>query len=354
MVDANKNAIALLGNGSKLVRFIFAEKWNAVRRLLQTQRGVHQVEVFNNSNGLTILSKAASINNPPADIIRRILEIEPSHSLQVDAYKMLPLHIACLNGASSETIKVILDHDDGACTQAIDMFKRAPLHYAVQYMCDPELKSCFDHTSSSGDGSAKVGLFTNARNKRASASNCSSMTMSQDRFHDQMRVIELLVAAGPEIVMFADDGNRTPIDVLQDCKAESREGSKWERADIACEVLRKTSLKEYRNQKIVWELEGYQRSRSASNSLHPSMASSNNSASATSHGSYKSVGSYKSGATGLSKLEIDCTSYNQMDVSLSGESKKEPQRTQTLITTKIAECEGGQGEEATDMDVDME
>jgi len=78
------------------------------------------------------------------------------------------------------------------------------------------------------------------------------------------------------------------------------------------------------------------------------MASSNNSASATSQGSYIS------GATGLSKLEIDCTSYNQMDVSVSGESKKEPQRTQTLMTTKIAECEIGQGEEATDMDVDIE
>lgn len=330
---------------SKLVKSMFSQKWKRVRLLLKTKGAIEQVKSFDNFRGITILSIASSLN-PPVDVIKILLSIEPLHSLQVDSYGMLPLHIACMNGASSDAIQVLLDHDDGACVQAIDMFKRTPLHYAVQYVCEPGAMSSESHGSSISDAypnyhlnnacvsvASRIcpeGLQNNngaikdkqrlpgsilpfaQRGQRShkSSSHTSQLTMTQEGFQDQIRVIQLLSEAGPEIVMHADKDGRTPIDILQDCKAVSKEGSKWERADIICEFLRNVAIRVYREQKIVAEMQGYR----PIETMHSKVAFPSSQASTST-----SYNSYVSGATNLSKMEIDCTSYDCMDVSLSGE-----------------------------------
>jgi hypothetical protein len=332
---------------------MFTHKWKRVRQLLKTKGAIEQVKSVDSFKGITILSIASSLN-PPVDVIKILLSIEPLHSLQVDCYGMLPLHIACMNGASSDAIEALLGHDDGACVQAIDMFKRTPLHYAVQYVCEPDAMSGESHGSSISDtfpnfnpnnnvGGGSVlhrmyetaeGLNKNAalavkdkqrlsgsilpsfaqkgqRSTHKSSSHTSQLTMTQEGFQDQIRVIQLLSEAGPEIVMHADKDGRTPIDILQDCKAFSKEGSKWERADIICEFLRNVAIRVYREQKLVAEMQGYR----PIDSIHSQVAYPSSQASTAT-----SYNSYNSGATNLSKMEIDCSSYDCMDVSVSGET----------------------------------
>jgi len=334
--NVNKAASAhqLLGTcASKLVRLILLQHWKKVHHLLATKRGVEQAKKPNEfQDCLPILSMAAS-RNAPAEIIKTILAIDPSLSLQVDIYEMLPLHIACLNGASSETIKALLDHDIGACAQAIDTFKRTPLHYAVQYVCEPEPQASDIYSTRSGS------TCRSAMSKRKGNNSLSSMmTMSRSRFHDQMRVIQLLLEAGPDIVMFADGGNRTPIDIVQDCKAHFEEGSKWERADIVCEMLRKMSVSVYMEQKLASEIVGYQCEGDAADI--PLASSANTRDSATT--------SCASGASGLSQMEIDCTSLNQMEVSVSDVDNS---YTHTMMTYNAKEYQESQTD--TD-DVEME
>lgn len=334
---------------SKLVKCMFSHKWKRVRQILKTKGAIEQVKSFDSYKGVTILSMACSLN-PPVDVIKALLSIEPLHSLQVDSYGMLPLHIACMNGASSDAIEVLLNHDEGACVQAIDMFKRTPLHYAAQYVCEPggivhgeslsstlsetpqqqqqqeqQLNSCTSianriysnvgHGTATTmrekrniPGSALLPFAQAGAKSRKSSSHASQLTMTQEGFQDQIRVIQLLSEAGPEIVMHADRDGRTPIDILQDCKAVAKEGSKWERADIVCEFLRNVAIRVYREQKIVAEIQGYRPIEVAHAVAFPSSQASTST----------SYNSYVSGASNLSKMEIDCTSYNGMDVSVTG------------------------------------
>ena len=274
--------------------------------MLKTKACIEQVQRTNNF----ILSITVS-HNPPVDIVQTLLEIAPGHSLMVDSYGMLPLNIASMNGASSAIIKLLLDHDDGASAQAIDIFKRTPLHYAVQYVCEPE--SMAGSAGSTGSGSTSKN--SKKKGSKNASSHCSSqMSMSQEGFQDQILVIQALVQAEPELVLCADKENRTPIDILQDCKATYKEGSKWERADIICEMLRKISTRVYREKKILCEMQGY--SCKSYGTPNMALSTTSSSPSLTSHQS----GSH-SATSNFSNMEVDCSSFNQMDVSLGDNSK---------------------------------
>lgn len=307
---------AILNRQSKLVKLIFVQKWKRVRQYLITKAGITEARASSCSRGITILSLAVNYD-APVDIVHEILKIEPLHSLEVDSYGMLPLHVACINGASPEIIKLLLDHDQGACTEAIDTMRRAPLHYAVQYICQPtELLSSFRDGSTiksfASSLSNSVDLYKPKRPivKRGNTNSVSSnLTMNEDSFQTQIRVIEILTNAAPEIIFFADRNNQTPIDILQDCIADYKEGSKWERASIICSMLREASITIYREMKIISEMQGYQHQTQTSRTPE-SVISSNTST---------SQGSNISGVSHLSRMEIDCTSYNQMNVSISGE-----------------------------------
>ncbi len=283
-------------------------KWNKVRAILSTSAGREDAcEVFD--SGITVLSIASSCD-PPPDVVKTLLSIEPLHSLKVDNFGMLPIHIACMTGASARAIKLILDHDDGACAQAIDVMHRAPLHYAIDFMCEPGANVCrVPAVTDSMDTSISMQSMNMSEDDREPSiqasrrSADSSLSMTQERFMDQMQVVRYLLDASPEIVLFADSRGNTPIDILQDCKAENIRCPKWERADICCEVLRRVAVREYRDQKLVSEMQGYNCKRFSTSLSVPSMASSSGGSTGI------------SGMSNLSKMEIDGTSYNRMDLS---------------------------------------
>lgn len=258
--------------------------------------------------GVTVLGLTLSCD-PPADIIETMLKIESINSLKVDRLGMLPLHLACMNGASHECVRLVLENDGGACAQAIDNMKKAPLHYVVEYISDPigsprvDGKILEDGSPMSISNDAPSSSSIKSK-PSAGNSNSSTMTMTQDKFHEQLAVLQMLLLASPDIVMYSDAGGRTPIDILQDCKAESKRGSRWERADICCDILRKVAIREYRDQKLVYEMQ------SRMSNVPGVAVASNGSSSGASTGFSSS----------LSRMEVDATSFNRMDISCESDS----------------------------------
>ncbi len=319
------------GNRSKLVKAILMRKWNKVRAILSTSAGREDAcEVFD--SGITVLSIASSCD-PPPDVVKTLLGIEPLNSLKVDKFGMLPIHIACMTGASARTVKLILDHDDGACAQAIDAMHRAPLHYAIDFMCEPGTNICgVPAVTDSMDTTISMQSMNISEDDREPSTQASrrsadslTLTMSQDKFMDQMQVVRYLVDASPEIVLFADSRGNTPIDILQDCKAENdQKCPKWERADICCEMLRKVAISEYKEQKLVSEMRGYNCKRFSTSLSVPSMTSSS--------GGSTDI----SGMSNISKMEIDGTSYNKMDLSAGSDDTNDHLEAKNKMNVKKA------------------
>jgi ankyrin repeat protein len=309
---------SLLTVKTKLIRLLLKQKWGKARRFLKTKVGLQQARQTD-GYGVCALS-IALVNTPPVDVVKILLEIEPTFSLKVDRCGMIPLHMACRCGASYAVIKTLLEHDKGASAQVVDLQKKSPLHYSAKYVCDPlelERSVCSKrdtsagsestwlgktHRASSAKNSAKVSLKNSGlknSGKLSVISDCTVMSMPPDEFQDQLQAIQEIISIAPEIVMCADIHGDTPIDILQDCKADHPKGPKWERADIVCEVLRAVSLQVYRELKTKYEQNG-----SASGDLSDSGGVPN------------AVGSsHSSSSSKISLVEFDSMSCSQMDLS---------------------------------------
>lgn len=304
---------SLLTVKTKLIRLLLKQKWGKARRFLKTKGGVQQARQTD-GYGVCALSIALA-NTPPVDVVKNLLEIEPTLSLKVDRCGMIPLHMACRCGASYAVIKTLLEHDKGASAQVVDLQLKSPLHYSAKYICDPlelERSVCSNKISSAGSGSqtwlerthrpSSCNKSGKNSGKLSAISDSTVMSMAPEEFQDQLQAIQELISIAPSIVMCADIYDDTPIDILQDCKADHAKGSpKWERADIVCEVLRAVSFQVYRDQKSKYERDGGDNSEG---SAPQGISSSNGSSSVSSN---------------FSKLEIDSSrdsaNLSQMDLS---------------------------------------
>mmetsp|Transcript_4946 Transcript_4946/g.7273 ORF Transcript_4946/g.7273 Transcript_4946/m.7273 type:complete len:271 (+) Transcript_4946:113-925(+) len=240
MTSPNDPVVGKLFSSSKLIRSICMKRWEVVMRTLKTKRGSDDAR-FVHDLSITALSLALSLG-APLSIIEALIRCHPIHTLQMNRNSMLPLHTACMNGASLETVRMLLDQDMGVCAQALDAQKKSPLHYAVEYTCEPCERDIFG-----------VIPATNL-SKVHRSSEGSFMTMSEDMFINQIQVIKILTRAYPEMVNFTDADGNTPMDILHDCKADAGDGSKWERADICCEQLRKIAVQDYKEKKFMCEM----------------------------------------------------------------------------------------------------
>ena len=254
---------------TKLVRLLLKKKWQKTYHFLKTKTGNGQAQLTD-TFGLNALSIALA-NRAPLQIIVLILEIKPSLSKHRDNSGMLPLHMACQCGASAEVISLLLQHDKCTTASAFDSKKKTPLHYSAKYLCDPidlELSSLGSSVplSIATGGSTRKTMNTKSRiysvsprsatrvnSVQRSDTTENDMSMSKDEFHDQLQTIQTLMSAAPHVLFCVDANRDTPIDIIQECKAEHSEGAKWERADIVCEVMREVCIQLYREQKKIWE-----------------------------------------------------------------------------------------------------
>ena len=297
---------SLLTVKTKLIRLLLKQKWGKARRFLKQRSGIQQARQTD-GYGVCALSIALA-NRPPVDLVKTLLEIEPSLSLKVDRCGMIPLHMACRCGASFAVIKTLLEHDKGASAQIIDFQKKSPLHYSAKYVCEPlelERSVCSNRTSLESASTwnrthPSAGGRTSGRTSALSDS--TVMSMAPEEFQDQLQAIQELVSVAPEVVLCADVFDDTPIDILQDCKADHPKGPKWERADIVCEVLRAVSLQVYKVQKSTCERRGNATGDQSCGSSVPNVVGSSN-------------GSSGNSVSSFSQWEIDSQSFNQMDLS---------------------------------------
>ncbi len=87
--------------------------------------------------GLSLLGLALGYH-APLDIIQTILSVDPQQCRTVDIYGANSLHLACLNGASPESVA----HIANLCSDLVDsrdVDQRTPLHHAVECICHNEI-----------------------------------------------------------------------------------------------------------------------------------------------------------------------------------------------------------------------
>lgn len=290
----------LLNANTKLIRLLLKQKWAKAYKFLKTRSGMQQAKQTD-GHGVSALFVALS-SRPPVDIVKRLLEIEPSLSLKVDEFGMVPLHMACRCGASYEVINTLLAHDNGASLHFLDAHRKSPLHYSIAYVCEPlDLdESLFSYAHSSQGSTSSVSRLPPSRRARSGVSDATELSMPPDEFKDQLQVIHKLISIAPQLVMCPDRNGDTPIDILQDCKVDHVKGPKWERADIVCEVLREVSIQYYRERKRMWEDIGVAKTDYSSIPVVDAVTNES------------SLSSLYSG------LDIESASHSRMDISSNG------------------------------------
>ncbi len=161
---------------------------------------------------LTCFDLAVCLKAPP-EVLEEMIKFDKSLPTMRDSYGLTALHIGCLNGAPLTTVKILLQ-DNMQLASGLDHDHRCPLHHAVEYAC----------CSATGDG---------------------------DFYID---VLQSLCLAAPDMVHAQDKVGVTPIDLVQDAKADTEADSlMFQKLDIVYKVLSVTSIYVYRTNKREWE-----------------------------------------------------------------------------------------------------
>mmetsp|Transcript_8248 Transcript_8248/g.17453 ORF Transcript_8248/g.17453 Transcript_8248/m.17453 type:complete len:253 (-) Transcript_8248:57-815(-) len=104
--------------------------WDTVRSLLNTHKGAKALKKSDNYDMPHLFLAIAQ--DAPADLLMKLVNINPTAVSHADEYCRLPLHIACSNGAPAEVIDVLLKKNNSTAL-CRDSDGRLPLHYAVEY-----------------------------------------------------------------------------------------------------------------------------------------------------------------------------------------------------------------------------
>ena len=262
-----------------IVRLIEKRKWKKLRSVLKTKAGADQV-ISGCASGIprSVLNVALTCK-APVDIIRTMLETSPSMSLISDEFGYLPVHIACACGASAEIVELLVAHDNGASARALTKDGNSPLHCIVENICSKPCHVTPRKFYSSSKASGGTGESGDDVEMLGSFSGNSALSITQEGLNNRLATVEYLCLVAPEMVRFLNTKGLTPIDVLQDIKAEST-GALWERADIVYQGLRKVNIRLYRDQKKLYELS--REKTGATYTSVPSLTGSSNASSSVS------------------------------------------------------------------------
>jgi hypothetical protein len=198
----------------------------------------------------------AIFQKAPKYILKAIIEISPSILLTLpDENGRLPLHVACLDGASFSCVKMLLslespkvihcDENFSEQASAVDYTNRKPLHYAIERLiscCRKEsgVKLTFIYADPDSDEAV-------IEEKRGNEK------------HDLFNIISCLVKVHPDAVLHADEQNDTPIDLLQRARRLKRKKKKYYKHDYetieeTCRLLRVKAVEVYKRRKKRYEL----------------------------------------------------------------------------------------------------
>lgn len=200
-----------------LFRLVEAQKWNKLRKVIRkNEKNLTERD----GSGLSLLGMALGFD-APMDIIKLILDIDGSQASATDLFGATPLHIACLNGASHETISYLLQSRQGLA-HIRDRDRRIPLHHMVECLCRDEID-----------------------------------------FTEGLHILKLLTSSYPDGINNTDRCGDTPIDLVQVARMEEDPSSEeYERLTRIYRVLRSIGILVYRQQKMQWEADGFDSSKS--------------------------------------------------------------------------------------------
>lgn len=221
--DVQYSSSGKLNKQNEILDLIERQRWRAVRKRLNSKHG-RQLAAVKGCHGITTLGLALGFN-APSDILNLIIDLEPTVGLQKDMLGATALHIACLNGSSLESIKIIVDRYP-SLVQARDADLRTPLHHAVEYICsletvpEPDCKTLFD-------------------------------------------VIQYMIDIRPDSIHSVDKNCDSPLDLTHIVMSEtenssySKDESVYYRVEALYQYLKNISLNVYLDKKMKWESQGY-------------------------------------------------------------------------------------------------
>ncbi len=186
--------------------------WEEIRKSLHSSDGFRLCQESDVSN-LSCLALALA-RNAPIDIIKIMIETDPSLPRKCDEYGATALHVAVLNGASFESIDYLLKSNPSLARE-VDFDDRSALHHAVEYTC---------------------GEYTKTKVLRS------------------VDVIRRLCNIAPEMIHIQDSVGSTPIDLVQLIKIRLDTNSdEYRMMDLLYQSLKIISVKVYKAQKELWE-----------------------------------------------------------------------------------------------------
>lgn len=260
---------------NKIFDLVDGGKWLKLRLLLKFYKK-RNIDITNvtECTGLTPLAYAASCN-APTDIIRAILDADPESSTKTDDFSSTAIHLACLNGTTIETVKMILESDNHRSAAILDRNSCSVLHHAVEFACVLIEER-----------------YISSSHKRSPTRSTRSAEFTIESEHKEyLEIIQLLCDAVPESVHHTEMKGDTPLDIpfVVLMKHVKPPLEFHLRLMEVYEILKKTSIKVYRKQKEEWErlspvepTKGIPRN-DCDKSLVPSLNPSNASSSILSH-----------------------------------------------------------------------
>lgn len=225
-------------------------KWRKVRKILRSPIGREICQQSDKSN-LTPLGAAFGCN-APYDIAKKILNYCPAAILKSDDYGSTALHLGCLNGANSEVIDLLLQHDLGKdAALMLDSCHHTPLHHTVLNTC-ASIEDDRRSRSSRGSSSAE----------RSYSIPSAWFHINDDLYIDSMitnsfKIILHFCIALPEVVVLSTIDGDTPLDMIQNKRLTVSNVENLELLERIYEMLVTAAIAHYKEQKNRWETDGF-------------------------------------------------------------------------------------------------
>jgi len=196
-----------------LFKLLKKSRWRRLKfaiKYLNIPGGKYDIQE-QDSSGLTLLGCAFGCQ-APLRIIKLIDTADPWQIEVLDKFGATALHLACLNGAPSESIRYLLERKETLATVK-DNSKRVPLHHAVECLCRNDVE-----------------------------------------FSSGMMTIQLLCQNYPNMIHEANINLNSPIELLH-CAIDAKNLKQSDHARIhkIFFFLRKVSIDVYKMKRTLWE-----------------------------------------------------------------------------------------------------
>mmetsp|Transcript_27331 Transcript_27331/g.31847 ORF Transcript_27331/g.31847 Transcript_27331/m.31847 type:complete len:344 (+) Transcript_27331:221-1252(+) len=235
-----RGCAADIKRANRILDIVERQKWDLLIRQLKNKSNAKLAHEIRDTSGLSLLSLALT-SDAPVKVIRALLAISPLVAVQTDQYGATPLHLACLNGVSSEVVSLICSLDEGKSASMVDHNNYTVLHHAVEHAC-LAIQQRYENQSDYG----------------------SYEMSSEESVEDDLnciKVIKILCEVAPDQIYVRNkDNDDTPLDIPSVVLYEigphfSPKGQARIRA--IHQIMRNISIKMYSKNRRMWERDGY-------------------------------------------------------------------------------------------------